>query len=425
MRVYENPIGYHLFAYVAAIACLAAVVDGAIQQVQMLFLGGQVIAGNSVLKAALVVAVCAGCIVHPRIDFIRIPVWTWIIAITFLIFEIGYLDFARGMSLYNILLSYYDSYLLLLMGPVLLVFRGAIADKSLSRYVTWIFLICAAIGIAQYITNQPLLRTESTDGSFTVESWEFIGQVRAFSLFGSALEFGIFCALNGALGIALAKTRRLWGGFLWLISAVACFATYTRLCYIMFACACLSSLIFTFGKKPTRGRWYPAGYFILGMITLLAGLSSLATGTGSNLEDTGSLFMRINQWSFYYNLLNNSTLIEKLFGLGIVQNPKILPLFPMIIDNSPLALILHIGFVGFLMFSVLIWKMWLYLRREAVVFQQPFAIAAASLWSTVACVGIFNIVFSVFGAVFAVAVLCQATKYTSPSPTYAIQSTEA
>jgi hypothetical protein len=50
--------------------------------------------------------------------------------------------------------------------------------------------------------------------------------------------------------------------------------------------------------------------------------------------------------------------------------------------------------------------MWIYLRREAVATEQPFIIAAASLWATIACAGTFNIVFGSFGAVFALAILC-------------------
>jgi hypothetical protein len=95
-----------------------------------------------------------------------------------------------------------------------------------------------------------------------------------------------------------------------------------------------------------------------------------------------------------------------VFGLGIVQNEKLSSDYPMLIDSAPLALVLHLGIVGLMLFGALLVQMWLYLRREALDTKEPFAIAAASFWATLLCAGIFNIVFSSFGSVFAIAILC-------------------
>jgi hypothetical protein len=51
--------------------------------------------------------------------------------------------------------------------------------------------------------------------------------------------------------------------------------------------------------------------------------------------------------------------------------------------------------------------MWLYLRRKALATQEPLIVAAAGLWATLTCAGIFSITFSSFGAVFAIAILCE------------------
>jgi hypothetical protein len=145
---------------------------------------------------------------------------------------------------------------------------------------------------------------------------------------------------------------------------------------------------------------------VIGISTILIGLRSSNSDTG-DLQDTASLIQRITQWTYYSELILQSSPPEKVFGAGIVQNEKLLSLYPMIIDNTPLALVLHIGVVGLVLFGVLMIKMWLYLRRKALATEQPFLIAAASFWATLACAGIFNIVFSSFGAVFALAILCE------------------
>jgi hypothetical protein len=165
--------------------------------------------------------------------------------------------------------------------------------------------------------------------------------------------------------------------------------------------------VLTFGKKPTRGRWHPIVYCAVGILTVMVGVYSFLSGETSNLQDTSTLVERIGQWVYYANLISQASLADKSFGLGIVQMKKIVPVFPMVIDNVPLALILHIGVVGLIFVGALMVRMWHYVRREALLTQQPFLIAAASLWATLACAGIFNIVFNSFGIVFALTVLCE------------------
>jgi hypothetical protein len=310
------------------------------------------------------------------------------------------------MPIGDVLQSYNAYYLLLLIGPVLVPFRGAVSERIITRCTVYSFLVCAAIGIAQYSAAQPLLPTDSADGAFQVNSWIFVGQIRAFSLFTSSMNFGMFCALCGALGIALLRRMPVRGILLFIVSGVACFSTLTRLCYLVFVCTCFYALVLTFGKRPARGLWYPVLFFVIGISTILIGLRSSNSDTG-DLQDTASLIQRITQWTYYSELILQSSPPEKVFGAGIVQNEKLLSLYPMIIDNTPLALVLHIGVVGLVLFGVLMIKMWLYLRRKALATEQPFLIAAASFWATLACAGIFNIVFSSFGAVFALAILCE------------------
>jgi hypothetical protein len=305
-------------------------------------------------------------------------------------------------------------YLLLLIGPALLAFRGRVSQSVIIRCIVLLMLICACIGVAQYLTAQPILHTESADGAFRVESWRFFDQVRAFSLFTSALNFGMFCALCGALGVALFRTVPVWGALLFFVSASACFTTLTRLSYIVFICACTYALVLTFGKRPERGLWHPLLYFALGISTILVGINSLLSSDTNNLQDASSLLERIGQWIYYSDLIRHSTLADQLFGIGIVQNENILPLYPMLIDNQLLALVLHIGVVGLVLFGVLLIKMWLHLRREALATRQPLVVAAASLWAALACAGIFNIVLSSFGAVFALAILCRREKSRDP-----------
>jgi hypothetical protein len=405
VKYFLNVSVHHLAALFVVILCFLALVDAAIPQIQLLLIG-EIIVKEAVVKSVLLATVLLGCIFHPTLRLKELPMVTWTLCVLYLLAEIPYLMLSRGQIFEHVLLSYHAYYLLLLLAPALLAFRDAVSERTIIRWTVVIFLICAALGFAQHFTGQPILRTEAPDGSFDIPSWDFFGQVRAFSFFSASMNFGIFCALCGALGVALSRKMPIKGSLLCFLSGLACLTTLTRLCYLVFICACTYAAVLTFGKKPTRARWHPFLYFGLGMMTVLFGLYSVVSETG-DLQDAGSLLQRIEQWTYYYELLLHSTLVEKIFGFGIVQLAKVIPVYPMIIDNLFLALILHIGVLGLILFGILLVKMLLYLRRQALVTQQPFIIAAASLWATLACAGIFNILFSSFGVVFALVLLCK------------------
>jgi hypothetical protein len=392
-----------LVSIFAAILCFLCLVDAAFPQLQMYLLDGHMLAGNVVLKAALLATAALGFLMRPKAQFAGLPMYTWLLCVGFLVADISHLIFSRGLSIVDVLQSYYAYYLLLLIGPILSAFRGEVSERVIIKCTVVFFLVCAPVGAVQYFTAQPILYTESADGAFSVQSWNFFGEVRAFSIFSSALEFGIFCALCGALGVALSRTLPIRGALLCGLSALACFTTLTRLCYLLFLCVCTYALVLTYGKRPRRGLWLPLLYCVLGISTLAVGLGSFVTGEDVKLQDASSLVDRIVQWAYYSDLLVHVNLGDQLFGVGIVQNEKVL----MPIDNVPLALVLHIGIAGMVLFGILMIKMWLYLRRQALATEQPFLIAAASLWATLACAGIFNITFSSFGTVFALAILCE------------------
>lgn len=398
--------GYRVLAFLAFALSLLAFVDGLIPQLQMRLFAGHILVTNAILGFVILLALMLGCFIHPSIEFARLPMFTWLLCIAFLLFHMPYLILAHDMSLKDVLASYSTYYLLLLSGPAALAFRGAISERVIIRCTGILLLACAMVGIAQYLTGRPLLYTESVDGKFQIYSWNFFDDVRAFSLFTSGLGFGLFCSLCGALGIALFRKSPIRGASWFVLSALACLSTLTRLCYLVFLCASAYALVLVFGKRALRGLWQPILFFVLAIATILSGLRVSVNDAASNLQDSGSLLMRLDAWSYYLDIFSRSSLIDKLFGGGIILNKdNVIP-----IDNVPLALLLHVGLVGLVLFGVLLTKMWLYLRREALITQQPFIIAAASLWATLACAGIFNIVLIQLGGVFAITIFCKTNR---------------
>ena len=396
-------------AYLALVLIILAVVNGALPQIQMFALGGHVFAGEALVKIALLLVIVLGWILHPKTRLPRFPYYLWLACIIYLLLDAIYLIASCSMSPLDVLLSYNSYYLLLMIGPSLIVFRGVFSERLLTRAIIIVFSICAAIAAAQHLTQTPIVKTQSADGIFQIQSSEFLGEVRAFSLFTTALDFGIFCAFCGALAISLPKSSRPTKWLLLVFSALACLTTLTRLTYLIYACACVYALVLYRGKRRSRGRIFPIAFAFLGILALISALRSASVSDIAGIQNASSTLMRATEWAYYAQFLIRSDWHHLLFGFGLLQNVKISPQLPLAIDNVPLALILHVGIVGMLLFSALMVAMWLYLRREAMATKQPVTTAAASLWATFALSGLVNIVFSSFGAIFALAIICPDT----------------
>ena len=108
--------GYRVLAFLAFALSLLAFVDGVIPQLEMKLFAGHILVTNAVLGLVILLALMLGCLIHPSIEFARLPMFTWLLCIAFLLFHMPYLILAHDMSLKDVLASYSNYYLLLLSG---------------------------------------------------------------------------------------------------------------------------------------------------------------------------------------------------------------------------------------------------------------------------------------------------------------------
>jgi hypothetical protein len=374
-------------------------VNGLLPQVEMTLLGGNVPLTASATSVTLILLFGCGLVLRPSVSLQNFPVRFWVVCLVFLLFEVPYLQ-TQGMKFQEVLGSYNEYYFLLMCAPAVLIYRGTLSERGLLWPVYALLVLCAVVGIAQYGFSQPILRTESVNGLYSVSSWEFMGGIRAFSFFTSSLVFGLFCSFCGALGVARLRRSRIVGTLLIVISGAACFATLTRLTYLVYLCAITYATVLVFGRKPRRGLLLPVLFFFLGVSTILVGMLSLFGDSAGKLQDAGTLMERAEEAQFYGGKIVDASWTERLFGLAILTDKD---KNPIPIDNVPLAIMLHTGLIGMFLLGALMIQFWLYLRREAIENQHPMVIAAASLCSTLPCGGLFNVVMMQFGIVCALA----------------------
>jgi hypothetical protein len=403
-------------AFLAVVACI---INCAVPQVEMLLTGGRCPLPIAAIKIACFGLLILLTLTYGRLDLAAFPTGMWLVAITFLLLDFPFLWFWQGKTPLDILLSYNAYYCPLIFAPLACAFKGRLSERSARQILVSIFLVCAIIGWAQFIFQRPIIQMVSSDGNFRIyiSWWTIVGArtIRAFGLFGTGLEYGSFAVLTAAIAVGMCGRPKGWirGVPLYLLAAACCYTTLTRVVYLQLILATVAALTFTFGRGLRRMIWQPFIGLILGSLIAFGGIAKLV-GDNATVYDTSSLDLRLEQWETYGKQLLHSTFAQQMLGLGFSQaeKPAVIPvgddfarLGNTLIDNTYLALTLHIGLVGMVVILGLLWTMWRHLRIETIKRPTPLLVGIASFWSTLLVTGIFNIQLAQYGFWFLIATM--------------------
>gem|GEM_PF-1625614 len=388
------------------IAGTGLLIEGAWFHWQMYVFDGQIKYPTILLKFLLLSAFTAGALflnhtwVMPR--KIALP---WLVFIFYLVIHALYLSAFVRLPITTTLFGYNAYYFFLLILPVLFVLKDCMPGKWLLLWFLLLSLPLALLGLAQYITNHPIVPVQSNDDRFMVQSLWFFGQVRAVSLFPSPGTFGniiaLACALSTAwfLNAITAKNRRtlLYVGVLILIMLLTAFTTLTRAVYLQAASVLGFCLLWRWTTSPQRSTWlklWPIFTAFFGFITALVAGGVL--GRSEGLLSVSSLQERLYQWRLFLDVWWSENSASPFFGLGYMPykgfgNIASSDLKAQNLDNSFLAIGVHIGLIGLLLWLWLMWQAWGYILRSAMAAPTPWRLGLAAFWSTWALSGVFNV----------------------------------
>jgi O-Antigen ligase len=385
-------------------------VDAAISQLQMLLAGGRDPITAAVLKIVLLLSLIAAALLRSKIANPRLMKVT-LIFITYLVLDLLYLYFNVGLDLSDILVSYNVYYLIFLIDILALCVPLRISDRTLVWVVIVCFLICAPLGFAQYFTQRPIVPTQSNDDNFKVLVWSTAGGIRAFSLFAAPGSFGIFSSLVASMSVAMSHRQRNWVVTfpLLLMSIFASWISLTRTDLVGLACGLITACVITFSGKKNRAKWLPLLYVPVGILVGVYAFIQSSSGSGTRaITDTSTFTQRLYEWSYYLGSFSMNNWPSLLFGSGLVQSEKVHTNASIIpIDNLYLAITLHIGLIGLAVTMVLFWILWEEIRKKAESRTSYLYIAVAASFSTLWCVGLFQVAWTSLGGLL---LLCAVSK---------------
>lgn len=384
-------------------------VDGLLPQVQAAILGGRVLVPNISVKMAFLILLlatvfCGGQLSIPwrlRAAYFLFVLYLAVDALILFFFWPPY-------SLEYVLFGY-DAYFFFLAALGLFSLTGrTLRETLLAKSIFWIFLPLGLLGIAQHTTGLPLLPVMAGDGpyGYTATSFTFFGQMRAFSLFADAWEFGTFASLVGCISLSQALFSRGGRRFAWsgafVFASVAAYCTLTRMIYVEFLLGCTSVVLIWVacrgGWTGSSLKWLPLVYGICAAAIVLS-LGHLVGANSGSLNDVESLVGRQLQWSRYLHTWTEGSFGRFLFGTGVIQNTRFEFSRDVVIDNTYLGVATEVGFVGLALWLYLMWRIWRYLIHETLRLPSGMRVALAAFFSTWLATGTFAIVIGQFAVV--------------------------
>ena len=291
----------------------------------------------------------------------------------FVVFDLG-LKLARG-TVQPSAAVYAETYLyfFVFLIPLMLVMsdnessgQSVIIERGAFRALYLAAIPVFALGYAQVLLNAPILSLGDEAAGYVVQvpTRSDIGQVRAFSLFGSGFTYGHFVTLVGALAASYLvlrgrPLRRGWFVALVVGSALAAASTLTRNTYVEFVVSVGAVVVIPFLLRK--------GWTNRLLVSASAGFAATAYGAMVAFFLLVRLHARglLNLSTFEIRLTNVAAIVERyivgastlttlVFGQGYIQGEKFADLqgiHRLLFDNTYVDVLLFSGVVGLVLFA--------------------------------------------------------------------------
>jgi hypothetical protein len=377
-----------LLKFVVIIVGLMIVVDGALPQLEMAITGGSLLFTPKPHLILFLVLVFMLLLKGRFQSSALFPLA--LVLLSYAIIEVCFLHFFKDLSVSSIRRSFEYFFLLLIVGAASVV-PLKIKTLHILRPFVVVTFACLMISAAQFLTNLPVVPTESPDHVFEVTSYDFFGKTRGFSLFGSALQAGIFYSLMGgvATSFCLRPGRRNFGLLLLLLCAFGCYATYTRL--VMFGFILTVIAVFAMSRKSLArfSRLLPIFSLICAVLLVAQGFRTAAGAGRNDLANSSSLDQRVLNWGVYSKKFLAGSPVDILFGTGLgPYAPYTMPdrpenAAPVPVDNAYLLILLSTGVCGLVLLGVVYWHFWIFLHNRATSGNDPLFNGISAIFATV------------------------------------------
>jgi hypothetical protein len=344
-----------LLQWIAAICFVSVIAGGAFAQLQVLLLQGNVPVTPAIFKAILLLVLGVTFFARGGRCVISLQLTLGLLILLGLTVSTIHILLSSYLPLSDLLVSDFLMYFVLVLGCSVSAVPIMISPKLLTRLLLSVFAVSLAIGAAQHFLNDKVVATESFDGKFNVLAWNFYGQVRAFGLFLSPMDFGFFCALIANFGVILAvrKRRQFIGWSIVILAGLGCYVSLTRSAQICYVVGLPIAYILGTGKPRILVRLLPVCALATAMVVFGFGLTRITQLNKGDITSSETFYIRLTEWKYYLERYREMSLADQIVGSGLVEqggSGRVKHLAnegPMTMDNTYLALLVNSGVMGF------------------------------------------------------------------------------
>jgi hypothetical protein len=378
----------YLPKFLVIFAALTLVVNAALPQLEMAVTGGYIL---FMPRQLTLLILSFGTILLLKGRFQSSPLLLLTVSLTgYFALEALFLHFYQGLSLPAIRSSLECFTFLIVAGAASLV-PLQLKSRHILGHLLSITLVCLTISAAQFFTNSPVVRTDSNDQAFHVQSYQFLDQTRAFSLFANGLDAGVFYSFMGGVAVSfcLRRGKRGFGLVLLLLCAFGCYATYTRLAMVGFVVSAIAVFVLSHKGLARFSKLLPLFSLCCSVLIVVQALGTVGGAGRKDLANISSLDQRIFAWGVYGGKFLAGSPTDMLLGVG--QGPftpysspdRLENAAPIPVDNAYLLVLLGAGLIGLACMGASYWCFWMFLRKRATSSEDHLLKGIAGIFATV------------------------------------------
>jgi O-antigen ligase len=265
-----------------------------------------------------------------------------------------------------------------------------IRDRDIYLPLTVFLIACFVISVMQFSTGLPIVYESSLDGKFIVTAVHAQGEMRAFSLFGTALQAGIFYCFTGAVGFSMIFSGRtkLYGSLVLIASAFGCYSTLTRLMLIIFVYVIGATFVLSGRYRGRLSLFLPLLSVAVGALSIFQSFAISGGSSRSDLANTSSMAARFYEWAYYGDKFIHGSVAQIFLGQGmaawqpsdsIVRSNAA----PIAVDNGYLLILMSSGLLGLFVVLLFLGVTWKMLHDKATKGDSSLQLGTAAIFSSI------------------------------------------
>ena len=396
---------------VSVYSVLGLIVKGAIPQFEM-FLTGGTVPIRTYYMTLLFLSLAVGLLIKGNLRGSS----PYLFLAVYIVLDFVFLSLTTNYHASGILQSFYGYLAPLIVLALASTIHPLVQQKTAMGILWLLFVACLAVSTLQFITKTTVLPPSSADGVFNVDALDFYGGVRAFSLFTSGLEAGIFYCFIGAIAAHMlwsqSYLQKALAVVLMAASGFGCYSTLTRIAILGYVVCVLSATVIRIRPLASVVRWMPGIWLALALVLVVQATGYTGIGR-ADIGSTSSLNARLVDWDYYWQQYRSSAPLQVFFGSGMStysspdmpNRPETSALIP--IDNGFLQVLLHGGIVGLALVIILYVNIWRLIRNKVVERPTHLNVGAFSL---LAAAPFFMAMDDIQDQIVMAAILCLITR---------------